>query len=140
MNAPQLSLVTSQLSLITPQLNLMTSELPLVTSRATRKHQRSLWWFRSSLCLLHCSLSSLHCFYENFTAPMAGFRLTLGTFLQSFFTKGRIRTFFRVRQRNNCSCLCFSVVPRHFAPPFRACSSARVEPLLTCWFLDPHNG
>src|SRR6266581_5535872 len=89
MNAPklslvtsQLSLVTSQLSLITSQLNLMTSPLALVTSRATRKLHSSLWWFRSSLWLLHCSLSSLHCFYENFTAPMAGFRLTLGTFVR----------------------------------------------------------
>src|SRR6266487_4375971 len=104
MNAPKLSLVTSQLSRITSQLNLMTSPLALVTSRAIRKLHSSLWWFRSSLWLLHCSLSSLHCFYENFTAPMAGFRLTLGTFLQSFFTKGRIWMFFRVRQRNDLSC------------------------------------
>src|SRR6266478_3011948 len=105
MNAPKLSLVTSQLSLVTSQLNLMTSPLALVTSRATRKLHSSLWWFRSSLCLLHCSLSSLHGFYENFTAPIAGFRSTLDTFLRSFFSKRRLRMFFRGGQRNDCSCL-----------------------------------
>src|SRR5206468_6182555 len=117
-NASKLSLVTSKLSLITSQLNLMTLQLSPVTSHAIRKLHSSLWWFRSSLWLLHGSLSSLHGFYENFTASMAAFRLTLGTFLRSFFSRGRIRTFFRVRQRNDCSCLCFSVVLRHFTLPF----------------------
>jgi len=129
MNAPKLSRKTLR-------LDLMATELPGVTSSRKRKLQSSLWRFQSSLWLLHSFVSSLDCFYENFTAPMAGWRLKLDTFLQSFFTPGRIRTFFRGCQRKNCSCLCFSVVLRHFAPPFVPAVNARVLPVLTCWFFD----
>ena len=111
-------------------------KLVLVTSRTKWKLHSSLRRFRWSLWLLQCSLSSLQCFNENFTAPMADCGLKLVTFLRLFFAKVRIWTFFRGRQGNKCSCLCFSVFFGSSQPPFVLACKARSLPVLTCSFFD----